>query len=124
MTIRRVRYFIFLKDVLYLSVTSFGGPQAHFALLMDMMVQKRGYIDEKGLVELYALCQILPGPTSTQTITSLGFRVGGPALAYLTLLVWMLPTVSIMTIAALAINVLNDAGVSLDFLRFIQPITG
>ena len=123
MTITRVRYMIFLRDVLYLAVTSFGGPQAHFGLLMNMMVEKRRYIDEKGLVELYALCQVLPGPTSTQTITSLGFRVGGPTLAYLTLIVWIFPAVSIMTLAALTINVLNDAGVSLDFLRFIQPIT-
>ncbi len=122
MSIRRVRYIIFLKDVLILAVTSFGGPQAHLAMLMDMMVQKRGYITEKDLIELYALCQILPGPTSTQTITSLGFRIGGPALAYLTLVVWMFPAFCVMTGAAVAVNKLNDLGISLDFLRFVQPI--
>ncbi|MEQ8878192.1 MAG: chromate transporter, partial [Cyclobacteriaceae bacterium] len=44
MTFRTVRYFIFLRDVLILSVTSFGGPQAHLAMFLDMMVKKRGYL--------------------------------------------------------------------------------
>ncbi len=122
MTVRRVRYFIFLRDVLILAVTSFGGPQAHLALFMDMMVKKRGYLNEKELIELYALCQILPGPTSTQTITSMGFKVGGPSLAYLTLVVWMFPAFCIMTGAALTVNFLNDMDVSLEFLRFVQPM--
>lgn len=122
MAIRRVRYIIFLRDVLYLSLTAFGGPQAHLAMVIDMMVKKRGYIDEQGLIELYALCQILPGPTSTQTITSLGFRIGGPGLAYLTLLVWMFPAFCIMTGAALAVDFMQEMNISLDFLRFIQPM--
>ena len=90
MTIRRVRNIIFLRDVAILSVTAFGGPQGHFAMYLDMMVKKRGYLSEEDLIELFALCQVLPGPTSTQTITALGFKIGGPNLAYLTLLVWML----------------------------------
>lgn len=122
MAIRRVRYIIFLRDVLYLSLTAFGGPQAHLAMVIDMMVKKRGYIDEQGLIELYALCQILPGPTSTQTITSLGFRIGGPGLAYLTLLVWMFPAFCIMTGAALAVDFMQEMNISLAFLRFIQPM--
>ncbi len=122
MTIRRVRYFIFLRDVFILAVTTFGGPQAHLAMFMDMMVQKRRYLNESELIELYALCQILPGPTSTQTITSVGFKIGGPYLAYLTLLVWMLPAFCIMTAAAVTVNILNDMNVSLEFLRFVQPM--
>lgn len=122
MAIRRVRNIIFLRDVLILSVTAFGGPQGHLAMVIDMMVKKRGYIDEQGLIELYALCQILPGPTSTQTITSLGFRIGGPALAYMTLLVWMFPAFCIMTGAALTVDFMQEMNISLDFLRFIQPM--
>lgn len=122
MTVRRVRYFIFLRDVLFLSLTAFGGPQAHLAMVLDMMVKKRGYIDEKELIELYALCQILPGPTSTQTITSLGFRLGGPGLAYLTLLVWVFPAFCIMTIAGITVSFMQEMDISIDFLRFIQPM--
>ena len=122
MTVRRVRYIIFLRDVLFLSLTAFGGPQAHLAMVLDIMVKKRRYIDEQGLIELYALCQILPGPTSTQTITSLGFRLGGPGLAYLTLLFWMLPAVTIMTAAGITVNIMQQMNISIDFLRFIQPM--
>lgn len=122
MTIRRVRYFIFLRDVLILSVTAFGGPQGHMAMYLDMLVKKRAYLNEHELLELYALCQILPGPTSTQTITSIGYRIGGPNLAYLTLLIWMLPAVTIMTLAAILIVFFNEMNISLDFLRFIQPM--
>ncbi len=63
-------------------LSAFGGPQAHFALMFDMFVHKRRYVTEEELIELNALCQILPGPTSTQTITAIGFKIGGPSLAY------------------------------------------
>ncbi len=116
------RYYIFLRDVLLLSVTSFGGPQAHIAYLYEQMVKKRRYITEEELFELFALCQILPGPTSTQTITAIGFKIGGPNLAYLTLLVWVLPAVSIMTLAAIIISSLQAQSISLEFTRFIQPM--
>ena len=76
MSIRRVRNIIFLKDVSVLSLTAFGGPQGHFGMFLDLLVGKRAYLTEEDLIELYALCQILPGPTSTQTITALGFKIG------------------------------------------------
>lgn len=119
---RRIRYYIFLKDVLILALTTFGGPQAHLALILDVMVKKRRYVTEEELIELYALCQILPGPTSTQTITAIGFKVGGPNLAYLTLLVWMLPAASVMTTAAIVISNLQEKSLSIEFTKFIQPM--
>jgi len=122
MSVKRVRYLIFLRDVLVLSLTAFGGPSAHFAFMIEMMVTKRGYLTEKDLMELYALCQILPGPTSTQTITAIGFKIGGPSLAYLTLLVWALPAVSIMITLGLMVHVFQEMEISLSFLKYIQPI--
>jgi chromate transporter len=43
-----------------------------------------------------SLCAVLPGPTSTQTIVSVGYKMGGPRLAALTMLVWALPIVLVM----------------------------
>jgi chromate transporter len=117
-----LRYYIFLKDVLLLALTAFGGPQAHIAMMFRLLVDKRRYLTEKELIELNALCQILPGPTSTQTITAIGFRIGGPNLAYLTLLVWLLPASTIMAAAAIGISYLQANNISLQFLRFIQPM--
>ncbi len=121
--IRKVRYLIFLRDVLMLSLTAFGGPQAHLSMFLDAMVCKRAYLKEKDLMELYALCQILPGPTSTQTITAIAFKVGGPNLAYLTLLVWIAPAVTIMIAAGVLLNFFNDENISLAFMTYVQPIT-
>ncbi|MEM6358553.1 MAG: chromate efflux transporter [Bacteroidota bacterium] len=119
---KRVRYYIFLKDVFILSVSAFGGPQAHFAMFLDVLVQKRGYLSEEDLIELTALCQILPGPTSTQTITAIGYKLGGPNLAYLTLLIWMLPAVITMTTAGIVFSNLDEKDVSIEFTRYIQPM--
>ena len=120
--VRRIRYFIFLKDVLILALTTFGGPQVHLAMFYERLVQKRRYLTEEELLELNALGQVLPGPTSTQTITALGFKIGGPNLAYLTLLIWVLPAVSVMTGAGMGIYYLEKHQLSLQFTRFIQPM--
>ena len=123
MSVRKVRYYLYLKDVLLLSVTAFGGPQVFLAMVLDLMVRKRGYIKEEELWELNALCQILPGPTSTQTISAIGYRIGGPNLAYLSLFVWILPATILMIAAAFLIDFLqeNTPG-ALNFAKFIQPM--
>ncbi len=117
-----MRHYIFLKDVLLLALTAFGGPQAHIAMMFKLLVNRRRYITEKELIELNALCQILPGPTSTQTVTAIGYKIGGPNLAYLTLLVWLLPATIVMTAAALLITFLQEQNISLRFLHILQPM--
>ncbi|MBF9236136.1 chromate efflux transporter [Hymenobacter sp. BT683] len=118
---RRVRGIIFLKDVAALGFTAFGGPQAHLAMMFRLLVDKRRYISMAELLELQALCALLPGPTSTQTITVIGFRLGGPNLAYLTLLVWMIPSVTLMTLAALTLSHLDPVRVTA-LVQFVQPV--
>ncbi|OWP64779.1 chromate transporter [Hymenobacter amundsenii] len=119
--VKRVRNIIFLKDVAALGLTAFGGPQAHVAMMLRLLVDKRRYLTAPELLELMALCQILPGPTSTQTITAIGFRLGGPNLAYLTLLIWMLPAVLIMTVAGLSISYL-DKDLVMRLVQYVQPV--
>ena len=118
---RRVRGIIFMKDVAVLALTAFGGPQAHLAMFFRLLVDKRRYITSAELLELQALCALLPGPTSTQTITVIGFRLGGPNLAYLTLLVWITPAVVLMTLAGLTLSHLDPARVAA-LVQFVQPV--
>jgi chromate transporter len=113
---------VFLKDVLLLALTTFGGPQAHLAHFQKVLVSKRKYLTEAALMELNSLCQILPGPSSTQILVSVGFKIGGPNLAYLTLLVWTLPSVIFMTVMAIALFDIQQLNWSLEFTRFIQPM--
>jgi chromate transporter len=118
----KVRYSVFLNDVWILACTSFGGPQVHLTLFLERLVDKRKYLTSSELIELNALCSILPGPTSTQTLTATAFKIGGPKLAFLTLILWITPAVAFMTFAALALVHLQDSQISLGFTRFLQPI--
>jgi chromate transporter len=121
-SVKRVRYYIFLKDVLILALTTFGGPQAHLAHFHKKLVSKRAYLTEAELMEINSLCQILPGPASTQTLIAIGFKIGGPNLAYLTILVWILPAVILMTTAAMVMSGIQEKNWSIEFTRYIQPM--
>src|SRR5690606_20105814 len=98
----RKRHIIFLRDVLWFMLTSFGGAQAHLAILLNDFVLKRRYLSEEELLELNSLTQILPGPASTQTLVGIAYKVGGFYLAILTFLIWILPSAAIMCFVAMS----------------------
>ncbi|HEY9561582.1 MAG TPA: chromate efflux transporter [Anseongella sp.] len=116
------RKIIFLKDVLIFTLTSFGGAQAHLAMMLRIFVRNRGYLTEEELMELNALCVMLPGPASTQTVAAIAYKQGGTKLAVLSALIWLLPPAALMTAAALLISSLSpDIGFARLF-RFIEPM--
>ena len=119
---KNIRNIIFLKDVLLLTLSAFGGPQAHLALFQKILVKKRAYISESELIDLNSFCQILPGPASTQTLTAVGYKMGGPWLAFLTLLVWILPACTVMTFAAVGITYWVDQETLKNSTKYIQPM--
>ena len=65
-------FWVFLK----LGVTSFGGPIAHLGYFRNEFIVRRKWIDEAGYGDLIALCQFLPGPTSSQVGFALGILRG------------------------------------------------
>ena len=117
-----IRYKSFLKDVLICSLGAYGGPEAHYGVFTDQMVVKKKYLSEDEMVELIALTGILPGPSSTQTIISIGYKMGGPILAFLTLLVWALPAIVIMTLFSFLYFILARNQIDSDILRYIGPM--
>jgi chromate transporter len=120
--INKVHKSSFLKDVLICSLGAYGGPEAHYGVFTDQMVIKKHYLKEEELIELIALCSILPGPTSTQTIVAIGHKTGGPVLAFLTMLVWALPVLVVMTLLSFLYQFLDSMNISNDGLRFIGPM--
>ncbi|PKK93101.1 MAG: chromate transporter, partial [Tenericutes bacterium HGW-Tenericutes-6] len=118
----KVKWTTFLKDVLICSLGAYGGPEAHYGVFIDQMVIKKKYLTEDEMIELIALTGILPGPSSTQTIVSIGHKVGGPLLAFLTMIVWALPVLSIMTLLSFLYAFLANRNISSDILRFIGPM--
>lgn len=109
----------FLKDVLICSLGAFGGPEAHYGVFTQQMVLKKHYLSEEELLELIALTQVLPGPSSTQTIIAIGHKIGGPWLGFLTLLVWALPIVSFMTLLSFMFEVLANNNISAEIVRYV-----
>lgn len=71
-------FLVFLR----LGLTSFGGPVAHLAYFRNEFVEKRRLLDESAYADLVALCQFLPGPTSSQVGFALGLMRAGPAGAF------------------------------------------
>lgn len=112
----------FLKDVFICSLGAYGGPEAHYGVFTDQLVTKKKYLTEEELVELIALTGILPGPSSTQTIVAIGHKIGGPVLAFLTLMVWALPVVIVMGALSFLTEILNSKNLSSEGLRYIGPM--
>src|SRR5512146_1686825 len=90
------RHIRFLKNVFLYSITAFGGPQAHLAMMMKLFVDKTPYVIKEELLVHSAVFNLLPGTSSTQTITLIGYKRGGVPLAVATLLVWIAPACFLM----------------------------
>lgn len=116
------RQLLFLRDVLIYTFTAFGGPQAHLSILLREFVEKRRYITEQELIELNALTQILPGPSSTQTLVGIGWKVGGLRFAIITFLIWICPSATLMCIAAISYKMWLTHAKFAEILRFVQPM--
>ena len=118
----RGRDLIYLKDIFIIGITTFGGVQTHLPVMHRVLVDKRRYFTEGELLEFSALCQMLPGPTSTQIILALSQKKGGIILALLSLLLWILPACIVMALVAIAFSVFEMKEMPTHFLRFVAPM--
>jgi chromate transporter len=83
----------------------FGGPPAHVALLRDLTVDKRAWIDAREFEDAFAACNLLPGPASTQMSIYCAQRVAGRAGALVGGLAFILPGLLVcLVIAAVALQ--------------------
>src|SRR5450759_4539091 len=60
-----------------LGLTSFGGPIAHLGYFRQEVVVRRKWVAEEEYADLLALCQFLPGPSSSQMGIALGITRAG-----------------------------------------------
>ncbi|CAI6086458.1 chromate efflux transporter [Cohnella sp. JJ-181] len=60
-----------------LGLTSFGGPIAHLGYFHEEYVRRRKWMDERSYADLVALCQLLPGPASSQVGIGIGVARAG-----------------------------------------------
>ncbi|MGB3308773.1 MAG: chromate efflux transporter [Nodosilinea sp.] len=78
---------LFLK----LGAIGFGGPQAHIAMIHNEAVVRRGWMKEDQFLEGVAICEMLPGPASTQTGIYTGYLRAGQLGAVVAGVCFILP---------------------------------
>jgi chromate transporter len=84
----------------------FGGPPVHIALLRQLCVDQRGWLDAREFEDAIAACNLLPGPASTQLSIFCAWRVRGRAGALAGGIAFIVPGL----IVILALSVLFLAG--------------
>ena len=104
------------------SVTAFGGPQGHLGMMMKTFVDKRKDVTKEELMEYVSFCQMLPGASSTQTLTLIGYKRGGVSLALATLIIWILPACTLMGILSFIVGKIGSANLQNSAFQFIQSM--
>ncbi len=87
-----------------LGLTSFGGPIAHLGYFRAEYVMRRRWLDEATYAEIVALCQSLPGPTSSEVGIAIGLLRAGPLGAFLAWLGFTLPSAVALVLFALFVD--------------------
>lgn len=65
---------------------------------------------------------MLPGPTSTQMISAMGYQLGGPLLAFLALMIWILPATIIMLGLIVFLHFIEVREIPVGIFRFMYPM--
>jgi chromate transporter len=65
------------REFLRISLLGFGGPNAHLALMLEAIVEKRRWIDREHFLHLVAMTHLLPGPNSSEVAIHIGYTQRG-----------------------------------------------
>lgn len=117
-----LRHIPFLKAVFLHSITAVGGPHAHIAMMMKTFVHQTPYVTQQELLEYNAFCNLLPGASSTQTLTLIGYKRGGVVLAIFTLLVWIAPACFLMGAFSFLLEYIDQRSLHVDVFKFIPAM--
>ena len=115
------RTFEILLVALRLGLTSFGGPVAHLGYFRQEYVASRKWLDERTYADLVALCQFLPGPTSSQVGIAVGISRGGLLGGFAAWLGFTLPSAAILILFAYGVGEYGDF-VGEDWLRGLKVV--
>jgi chromate transporter len=66
---------------LKLGFLAYGGAAGHIAMMRRELVDRRRWISEQDFLDLFGIMNLIPGPSSTETVIAMGYwRAGWPAL--------------------------------------------
>ena len=91
-------------------------------MMMKTFVERRRDVTKEELMEYVSFCQLLPGASSTQTLTLIGYKRGGVLLAITTLIIWILPACILMGAFSFLVQFIDTKQMSLNIFKFIQPM--
>ena len=91
-------------------------------MVLKTFVDKRKDITKEELMEYISFCQMLPGASSTQTLTLIGYKRGGIKLAVLTLLIWIFPACTLMGALSFVVADIGSNNIKPTIFQFIQPM--
>nr|WP_323969440.1 chromate efflux transporter [Aeromonas veronii] len=93
---------------LWLGCISFGGPAAHIGYFQRTFIQRLGWLTQAEFARLLALCQLLPGPASSQLGFAIGRHRAGLGGALSAFLGFTLPSFLLLLAAAIGIGQLGS----------------
>lgn len=91
-------------------------------MVLKTFVDKRKDLTKEELMDYISFCQLLPGASSTQTLTLIGYKRGGINLAVLTLLIWIFPACTLMGALSFIVSGIGSNSIKPTLFQFIQPM--
>ena len=93
---------------LWLGCVSFGGPAAHIGYFQRTFVERLGWLTQAEFAQLLALCQLLPGPASSQLGFAIGRQRAGLGGALAAFAGFTLPSFLLLLAAAIGLGQLGN----------------
>ena len=91
-----------------IGLLSFGGPAAQIGLLHRVLVDERGWLDERQYLRALSFCMLLPGPEAMQLATWAGWRLRGVPGGLIAGGLFVLPGALVIAALALAYAAWGD----------------
>ena len=90
-------YGALVRTFLRISLLGFGGPNAHLALMLDEVVDRKKWISREHFLHLVGATNLLPGPNSSEVAIHIGYTQRGWRGGLATGLSFLLPTLVLVT---------------------------
>lgn len=91
-------------------------------MMLRTFVDRRKDVTKEELMEYNSFCQLLPGASSTQILSLIGYKRGGVPLAVLTLLIWITPACFLMGGLSFLVTAIGKEHMNTGIFQFIQPM--
>jgi chromate transporter len=105
-----------------LGFTAFGGPAAHIAMMRDEVVSRRRWVTEQQFLDMLGVCNLIPGPTSTEMAIYLGYLRAGWRGLVLGGALFILPAMAIVLAIAWAYVKFGSTPGATALLYGIKPV--